>query len=189
MEIWMKVNRITNELPDVFLSDTKQIVPALIDELSSKRKVLVRYIGDQLALINSESEDEVYRHFWRLWLMLGEGEELQEVDRKLARLHRLKNKIDGKSAPEGKLSDDMIEAARAVPITDVVGEPIRRSGNNYLCSCPLHDDHKPSMRIYADQNRAWCYVCNDGGDVIKLHMLMNGCDFKTTVRELAGGVA
>jgi hypothetical protein len=165
--------------------EAKEIVPALIKELTEKRSALVQCICDELTLIYAQSEDKVYRHHWRVWLMLHEGEELEKVDRKLSRLHRLENKIDGKPAPLGNLSDSMIEAANAIPITNIVGEPNQRS----LCICPLHDDHKPSMRIYTKQNRAWCYVCNDGGDPIKLYTLMNGCDFKTAVRELSGGLS
>ncbi|HSW37420.1 MAG TPA: CHC2 zinc finger domain-containing protein [Candidatus Saccharimonadales bacterium] len=172
-----------------FHDEAKKIVPALIKEMAARRKVLVQFIGDSIALINAESDDQTYRYFWKLWLSLNEGEELQEVDRELARLHRLQNMIDGKPAPKGMLPNDLIEVARAVPITDIVGEPVRRSGKDYLCVCPLHEDHDPSMRVYAEQNRAWCFVCNDGGDSIGLYMAINGCDFKTAVTELAGGKA
>jgi hypothetical protein len=168
--------------------EAKQIVPALIKELNARRKALVLYIGDAIALVNAESDDEIYRYFWKLWLMLNEGEELQAQDRKLLQLYRLQNIIDGKPAPIGMLPDSLIEAARAVPVTDIVGEPMRRSGKDYLLVCPLHEDHDPSMRIYVEQNRAWCYVCNDGGDSIKLCMLINDYDFKTAVTELARGV-
>ncbi len=181
-----KQKKLTDaELFNVF-PEEKQIVPALITELGGKRKTLVLYIGRELAAIKAQSKDKFYRYFWRRWLMLNEGEELQEVDRKLAHLHRLLNQIQGKPAPKGQLPDDMVEAARTVPITDIIGELVRRSGKDYLCVCPLHEDHDPSMRVYVEQNRAWCYVCHDGGDSIKLHMLISGCDFKTAVRELAG---
>lgn len=178
----------STELIAIF-PEAKQIVPALIKELNTKRKALVLYIGNELAAIKAESENEVYRHFWRLWLMLNEGEELQIVDSKLARLNRLLRRIKGIPAPKGTIHDDMLEAARAVPIQSLLDHRLRRSGQNLVGLCPLHDDHNPSLRIYKEQNRAWCYVCNDGGDSIKLYMLMNGCDFKTAVTELAGGVA
>ena len=159
-----------------------QIILALIKELTIQRKLLIKYIAKALQDINTESEDEIYRYFWRRWLSLNEGAELQEVERKLARLRRLQNIIDGKPAPKGMLPDDMIEAARAVPITDIIGEPVRRN----LCLCPMHEDHSPSMRVYTEQNRAWCYVCDNGGDSIQLYMLITGSDFKTAVKELAG---
>lgn len=181
----MNSRHVQHKIPEVFLVDAREIVSALIDELTNKRESLVQRIGDELARITAGSEDEAYRHFWRVWLMLNGGEELQEVDRKLAYQHRLQRDIDGKPAPHGTLTDELIEAARGVPITDIVGEPAR----GCVCICPLHDDSRPSMRIYTEQNRAWCYVCNDGGDPIKLRMLMTGSDFQGAVRELAGGVA
>lgn len=165
--------------------EAQQIVPALIKELAATRKALVLYIGSRLAEIKAESQDEVYSYFWRLWLMLKEGEELQKTERKLGRLNQLQRAIDGKPAPKGQLPDDLIEAARNVPITEVVGEPVRRN----LCICPLHDDHDPSLRIYTDQNRAWCYGCNQGGNSIDLYMAVNDCDFRTAVRQLAGAAA
>lgn len=172
-----------------FHVEAKKIVPALIKEKAARRKVLVQLIGDSIALINAESDDETYRYFWKLWLSLNEGEELQKVDRELARLHRLQNMIDGKPVPKGMLPNDLLEAARTVPITEIIGEPVRRSGKDYLCVCPLHEDHDPSMRVYAEQNRAWCFVCNDGGDSIRLYMLINECNFKTAATELAGNKA
>ncbi|HET9173877.1 MAG TPA: CHC2 zinc finger domain-containing protein [Candidatus Saccharimonadales bacterium] len=172
------------ELISIF-PEAKQIVPALTRELDSKRQALVLYIGKELAAIKAQSKDEVYRYFWRLWLMLNEGEELQETERKLGRLNQLQRVIDGKPVPKGQLPDNLIEAARNVPITEVVGEPVRRN----LCICPLHDDHAPSLRIYADQNRAWCYGCNQGGNSIDLYMAVNDCDFKTAVRQLVGAAA
>jgi hypothetical protein len=45
-----------------------------------------------------------------------------------------------------------------------------------------------SFHTYPDQNRAWCYSCNGGGYSIKFYMLIHGCDFKTAVTELAGGM-
>jgi hypothetical protein len=170
--------------------EAKQIVPDLIEELNDRRKELVTYIGDELTAIKAASKDEVYRHFWRLWLMLNEGEELQAVDSKLARLNRLLRIMQGKPAPKGALPDDMVQAAREVPIESLLDQQtFRGNGYNFTALCPLHDDHDPSLRIYKEQNRAWCYVCNDGGDSIKLYMLMSACDFKTAVHELAGSAA
>ena len=185
----LQVSYSNKELLEIF-PQAKHIVLALIKELNAKRKALVLYITKELSAIKAESKDEVYRYFWRLWLMLNQGQELQEVDSKLARLNRLLRIIQGKPAPKGSLPDDMVQAAREVPVESLLDQQtFRGNGYNFTALCPLHDDHDPSLRIYKEQNRAWCYVCNDGGDSIKLYMLMNDCDFKTAVTELAGGVA
>lgn len=32
--------------------------------------------------------------------------------------------------------------------------------------CPFHDDHSPSARVYADQNKLYCFTCQRTWDVI-----------------------
>lgn len=91
------------EVLEAFATDAKQIIPALISELTNRRKMLVTHIGDAVTLINAESEDEAFRYYWTLWLALNEGEELQVLNAKLARHHRMLSTIDGKPAPVGRL--------------------------------------------------------------------------------------
>jgi hypothetical protein len=165
----------------------KQIVPALINGLTSKRKVLVTSIGDELALINAQSEDEVFIYFWTLWLMLNEGEELQAVDVKLARLYRLQNVIDGKPLPKGKLSDEAIDTARNYPIQDLFDIEFRRSGNRLVGLCPFHTEKSPSFYVFLKQNNAHCFGCQKSTDSIGAYMELHDCDFKTAVTALAGG--
>lgn len=58
------------------------------------------------------------------------------------------------------------EIKRAVPMREVAamyGFEADRSGN--IC-CPFHNDAKPSMHIYDGTRGWWCFVCNEGGDVI-----------------------
>ena len=167
--------------------ETRQIAPALTKELNAKRKALVLYIGKRLSEIKAESKDEVYRYFWRLWLMLNEGEELQELDNKLARLNRLQNIIDGKPTPKGALPEGAIEAAHEYPIQDLFGSNFKRSGNNLVGLCPFHDERTPSFYIFVKQNRAHCFGCNKSMDVIDAYMELNECSFKAAVTALAGG--
>ncbi len=176
------------ELIAVF-PEAKHIVPALIKELYAKRKALVLYIGKRLAEIKAASIDEVFRYFWRLWLMLNEGEELQELDNKLARLYRLQNIIDGKPTPKGALPEGAIEAAHDYPIQDLFDTNFRRSGNNLVGLCPFHDERTPSFYIFVKQNRAHCFGCNKSLDVIDAYMELNECSFKAAVTALAGSKA
>lgn len=32
--------------------------------------------------------------------------------------------------------------------------------------CPFHEDHSPSARVYADQNKLYCFTCQRGWDVV-----------------------
>jgi len=170
----------------IFNDEAKQIVPALIKELQAKRKVLVLNIGDQLAIINAESDDEIFRYFWKLWLMLNEGEELQAVDVKLARLYRLQNVIEGKPVLKGKFSDEAIETARIYPIQDLFDIEFRRSGNRLVGLCPFHTEKSPSFYVFLKQNNAHCFGCQKSTDSIGAYMELNDCDFKTAVNELSG---
>lgn len=167
--------------------EAKQIMPALIKELDAKRKAVVLHIGNELAAINAESEDEAFRYFWRLWLMLNEGEELQETDNKLARLYRLQNIIDGKPTPKGVLPGGTIEAAREYPIQDLFDVQFRRSGHNLVGLCPFHNERTPSFYVFVKQNRAHCFGCHKSVDTIDAYMELNDCNFKTAVMALTGG--
>lgn len=58
------------------------------------------------------------------------------------------------------------EIKRAVPMRELVamyGFEADRTGN---IRCPFHNDTKPSMHIYDGTRGWWCFVCNEGGDVI-----------------------
>jgi DNA primase len=51
----------------------------------------------------------------------------------------------------------------------------------------LHDDHAPSLTVYADSQTWHCFgACNRGGDVIDFIMAVNGCDFKEAAALLGG---
>jgi hypothetical protein len=173
------------QLLEIF-PEAKQIAGDLIKELTSKRNALVTHIGDELALIKAQSEDEAFRYLWTLWLMLNEGQELQSVDVKLARLYRLQNVIEGKPAPKGRLTDDAIETARNYPIQDLFDIEFRRSGNKLVGLCPFHAEKSPSFYVFLNQNRAHCFGCQKSLDSIGAYMEVSGCDFKTAVVALAG---
>ena len=55
---------------------------------------------------------------------------------------------------------------------------MRKSGRNYIGSCPLHEDRHPSFIVYPDEQRWHCYQCNRGGDVISLVMEVENVDFR-----------
>lgn len=69
-----------------------------------------------------------------------------------------------------------IEAVKAAwPIdrfcTVLLGATLQPAGHGrWRASCPLpgHDDRTPSFVVYGDDDRAWCFGCNRGGDVIAL---------------------
>ncbi len=58
---------------------------------------------------------------------------------------------------------------QSVRIEDVIGEQLRLkpSGREFVCLCPFHDDHNPSMRVVPAKQIFYCFVCTAGGDVFK----------------------
>lgn len=59
-----------------------------------------------------------------------------------------------------------------VPIVEVlalIGVPdCLTAGRDGHVRCPFHHDTMPSMYIYQDDNRCWCFSCGRGWDVIEL---------------------
>ena len=55
---------------------------------------------------------------------------------------------------------------------------LRKSGRNFLGCCPIHDDRHPSLTVYPEDQRWWCFGCNRGGDVFDFIMAVENIDFK-----------
>lgn len=66
------------------------------------------------------------------------------------------------------VSNDEINAIRAkADIISVVGSyiPLTQRGKNYVCVCPFHDDHSPSMSVSAEKQIYKCFSCGATGNV------------------------
>jgi len=174
------------EVLEVFSEEAKEIVPALLSEFYQKRSTIIADIKERLTAIRVESDDETYCYIARSWLKLTLGQNLVDLKRHIARLSRLQRTIKGVPGPEGALTDDMIQAARDVPIETQLEQQFRRSGPDLICLCPLHEEKTPSFHIYRNNNRWRCYGCNQGGNSIDLAMLIHGYGFKEAVMLLAG---
>lgn len=64
------------------------------------------------------------------------------------------------------------EIASKAPIAEVISyelgaNALVKSGKDYKCLCPFHNDHSPSMQINVAKNFFKCYVDGNGGDPIK----------------------
>lgn len=80
---------------------------------------------------------------------------------------------------------DIIQELKSqVSIVDVVGHyrPLEKAGKNFKALCPFHDDHKPSMVVNPDQNFAWCFSCQNGGDIFSFVQKIEGVDFPQSVK-------
>ena len=52
-------------------------------------------------------------------------------------------------------------------IVDIIGGylPLTQRGRNYLCVCPFHDDHSPSMSVSEEKQIYKCFSCGNTGNV------------------------
>ena len=82
-----------------------------------------------------------------------------------------------------------IEAIRARhPIAHAVagaGVELRRSGRRLIGLCPFHEDRTPSLVIYAESGRYFCFGCDSGGDVFDFVGRLHGTGFRETAALLA----
>lgn len=76
-----------------------------------------------------------------------------------------------------------VEAARAYPIQDLVGE-WRQFGNKIKTKCVFHDEKNPSFVIYLDDMHYYCFSCNKNGNAIDLLMERDGLTFQEAVKAL-----
>ena len=66
------------------------------------------------------------------------------------------------------LSNDEINNIRArANIVDIIASyiPLTQRGRNYICVCPFHDDHSPSMSVSAEKQIYKCFACGATGNV------------------------
>ena len=87
--------------------------------------------------------------------------------------------IDPKSIERLKAQTDIV---------DVVGHylPLKKSGANFVCICPFHDDKNPSMSVSPSRGIFHCFSCKAGGDAIKFVMDYEKLSYPEAVEKIAG---
>ncbi|MGN0595600.1 MAG: DNA primase [Hominimerdicola sp.] len=88
---------------------------------------------------------------------------------------------------------DFIERLKAAnPIEEVMGSfvTLKRTGRDYVCLCPFHNERTPSCHIHPDKEYFHCFGCGAGGDVITFTMKYHNLDYWEAVKMLAerGGI-
>ncbi len=82
------------------------------------------------------------------------------------------------------------EARHARPIEDVVTEASmalwRTAGGPLKGLCPFHDEQAPSLPVRPERGLWYCFMCCDGGDVVKFVERIRGVTFPEAVAILAG---
>jgi len=172
-----------DELLKVF-SEAKKIIPKKISEWKEAIKEYLEARKLELIKIKQTHTDIVYYWFYRELLKWDMGKELSKMKRHIARLERLRSIGENKPPKKGWISDKDIQKALAVPIENLISTKLRRGGRSLTGLCPLHEERTPSFHIYTDENRFWCYGCNQGGNAIKFVMLLYGFKFINAVKYL-----
>lgn len=183
---WRKsLPRFTDkELLEIF-PEVKAIIPEKIAELAERRNRFFDTIKKELTVIKHRVTDEFSQWFWREWIKVNEGEELLKIDGQISRLRGLLSVAKGR-VPKGRLTEEQIQRALAVPIENLIGQPLRKSGGALVGLCPFHPEKHPSFYVYPETNSCWCYGCNQGGNVINFVRLLYGHSFKEAVQYLIG---
>ena len=72
-------------------------------------------------------------------------------------------------------------------IVEIIGGyiPLTQRGKNYLCVCPFHDDHSPSMSVSAEKQIYKCFSCGETGNVFTFVSKYEGVSFIEAVAIVA----
>lgn len=71
-------------------------------------------------------------------------------------------------------------------ISDIIGRyiPLQKCGPRFKGKCPFHPDKTPSLTVFPNEGRWWCFGCNEGGDVIEFVQRINRFTFREAITEL-----
>lgn len=151
-----------------------------------KKRARLRYLKEQLA------------QAWKLWYFLRDKRiaferaiaparvleeveaEAEKVDKKIKGYEasiRLESGRMTESDKKELITDEMIERAREYPIENLI-----EVGRNGRAKCIFHQGEDYNMDIR--QNFAYCYVCGESGDPIKIYKTIHGVSFREAVLAL-----
>ena len=74
-----------------------------------------------------------------------------------------------------------LDPLRTRDIASFTQQKVRRSGRNFVTTCPFHNDTHPSCILYPDGRGYWCPACGAGGNAIDWAMQEFGHSFGQAV--------
>lgn len=188
---FLRLKRMEREDVKDFAPESQKIIEGLYKELTQKRAKLVSRIDKAFAAIDAESTNEVFRYFWKaaFHAKYKYDKQLRDIDTTLTRLRRYLRIINGTELPVGAITNDLIVAAKQVPIESIFSQQFKQTGNKLVGICPYHEEKTASFFIYKDTNRCYCFSCKAGYNTLDGYMRLHDCDFNEAVRALTGGIA
>ena len=89
----------------------------------------------------------------------------------------------------GSPSDFKEQVRSHTDLVSLVGETVsltaRGGRGDHVGLCPFHEDHNPSMHVYADRQTYRCWVCDAGGDCFSWVMHFEHVEFREALEQLA----
>lgn len=89
------------------------------------------------------------------------------------------------------IPQDLINQIRnQVDIVDIISQyvDLQKRGNNYLASCPFHEDRNPSFSVSKDKQIYKCFSCGRGGNVFSFIQEIDGVTFPEAVKKVGDQV-
>lgn len=84
--------------------------------------------------------------------------------------------------------EQLTAMAEKIDIVEYIGqtEEVHRRGNNYFCCCPFHtNDDTPSLCIYPDENKWYCFGCGAGSSIYDWIMRKDGISFQEAIKKVS----
>ncbi len=83
--------------------------------------------------------------------------------------------------------DHLEEIKARLSIEELVGSYIqlKKAGRNLKGLCPFHSDKNPSLMVSPEKGIAYCFSCNNGGDIFKFIQLIDNVNFAEAIKILA----
>jgi len=122
------------------------------------------YITRRMPIVKKDKRDLEYliaknEINGRGWLNEVLKEKLKRVDRKFKRWSADLAIINGAKNSK-KISEEVIQQCRNVPLEDIIEGEKQIQGNNRIkMKCPFHDEKTSSFVIYQETNSAHCFGC------------------------------
>lgn len=87
-----------------------------------------------------------------------------------------------------RYSEEQLNAmAEQIDLADYIAqtEELQKRGQNYFIRCPFHEaDDTPSLCIYPETNRWYCYGCNRGGNIFNWIVQFEQTSFPKAVEKV-----
>lgn len=80
--------------------------------------------------------------------------------------------------------DDLLDRA---DIVGIIGSRIqlKKTGRNYLASCPFHQEKTPSFSVNPTKRMYYCFGCGSGGNTLNFIMQYDNISFIEAIKDLA----